>query len=109
MGMYEDSFNKAKPAAATLQEWDSDTTWNRHSERLVKVAKWARENARPASGLLETFTAIERGVVNVKTEHDRDGYLSWENGMRRNRLMNVLHAAIRMEYGKETATQINAN
>lgn len=105
----DETINPAEPTKALLDEWSDMTAGNCHSERLVKVAKWATDNCREDSGLIPTFKAIKDSLTLVFEEHEKTGHLTWENGLRRTRLLGVLHAAIKMEYGEETTAKIDAN
>lgn len=106
----EETVNPSKPTKETLKRW-ADLTWNNcHIERMVEVAKWAEDNARKnRTGISPVFLIIRQELEEVAAIQDADGCLTWENGQRRTKLDTVLRAAIRAEYGDDTAAEIDHN
>lgn len=106
----DEAINPAEPTKEKLAEWAEMTDCNCHIERMVEVAKWAEENARNGStGIIPLFKVIREELEDVAAIQEADGYLTWENGLRRNKLNTMLRAAIRAEYDDDTAAMIDRN
>lgn len=103
-----DSWNEEKPSQKDLDEWERGTCYNNHTEVALDIARWAENYARASGGLLGVFSAVRLGLVEVKGKQDIDQHLTFENGQKRKRLIEVLFAAIKSEFGDETYDAINA-
>ena len=106
----DETINPAEPTKEKLAEWAEMTERNYHIERMVEVADWAEANARKGStGIIPVFKVIREELEDVAAIQEADGCLTWENGQRRSKLSTILRAAIRAEYGDDTAEMIDHN
>ena len=106
----DETINPAEPTKEKLAEWAEMTESNCHIERMVEVANWAEVNARKGStGIIPVFKVIREELEDVAAIQEADGHLTWENGQRRSKLDTILRAAIRAEYGDDTAAMIDHN
>ena len=106
----DETINPAEPTKEKLAEWAEMTESNYHIERMVEVANWAETNARKGpTGIIPVFKVIREELEDVAAIQEADGYLTWENGQRRSKLSTMLRAAIRAEYGDDTAAMIDHN
>lgn len=104
------TINPAEPTKEKLAEWAEMTESNYHIERMVDVANWAEANARKGpTGIIPVFKVIREELEDVAAIQEADGCLTWENGQRRSKLSTILRAAIRAEYGDDTAEMIDHN
>lgn len=103
-----DSWNKEKPSQKDLDEWGRGTCYNNHTEVALGIARWAENYSRTFGGLLGVFSAVRKELVEVKGQQDIDQCLTFENGQKRTRLIEVLFAAIKSEFGDDTYDAINA-
>lgn len=104
------TINPAEPTKEKLAEWAEMTESNCHIERMVEVANWAEANARKGpTGIIPVFNVIREELEDVAAIQEADGCLTWENGQRRSKLSTMLRAAIRAEYGDDTAAMIDHN
>lgn len=106
----DETINPAEPTKEKLAEWAEMTERNYHIERMVEEANWAETNARKGSTeIIPVFKVIREELEDVAAIQEADGYLTWENGQRRSKLDTILRAAIRAEYGDDTAAMIDHN
>lgn len=106
----DETINPAEPTKEKLAEWAGMTESNCHTERMVEVANWAEANARKGStGIIPVFEVVREELEDVVAIQEADGCLTWENGQRRAKLDTILMAAIRAEYGDDTAAMIDHN
>lgn len=106
----DETINPVKPTKEKLAEWAGMTESNCHTERMGDVAKWAEANARKGStGIIPVFKVIREELEDVAAIQEADGCLTWENGQKRYKLNAILRAAIRAEYGDDTAAIIDHN
>lgn len=104
------TINHAEPTKEKLAEWAGMTESNCHIERMVAVAAWAAYHARKGpTGIIPVFKVIREELEDVAAIQEADGCLTWENGQRRAKLSTMLRAAIRAEYGDDTAAMIDHN
>ena len=106
----DETINPAEPTKEKLAEWAEMTESNYHIERMVEVANWAETNARKGpTGIIPVFKVIREALEDVAAIQEADGCLTWETGQRRSKLSTMLRAAIRAEYGDDTAAMIDHN
>lgn len=106
----DETINPAEPTKEKLAEWAGMTEINCHIERMIDEANWAEANARKGpTGIIPVFKVIREELEDVAAIQEVDGYLTWENGQRRSKLSTILRAAIRAEYGDDTAEMIDHN